>query len=145
MKRSAAITIVAIGLLGVIAFVRWRTPAVTTPLDRKEFAAYASCTEKEAGWAPVQLWWEAPPEVKGQWRAKKAARISLMGGEVFIGDSHIPRGKIRTFLDEQVARGEIDYVVIFSERGARWGDILPALDECRKSRVQIVLLNQYES
>ena len=144
MKNGAVLLVVAGGVLALVGWVLLRPVAVVPPAESQLFADYSVRTEKETGWARVQLWWESTPEMKARWRAKKAARITLTGGEAFSGDTHIPRERLREFLDQRVSTGEIDYVVIFPVKGAKFGEILPALDECRKSRVQIVLLNQYE-
>jgi hypothetical protein len=144
MKRITTVLVLGVMAAGVAYYVLSRP--TTAPLaDRHEYAEYTARTEKDAGLAPVQPWWEESPEIQSQWRARKAVRLMLVHGEVFDGDHHLPREKIRGFLDDLVSKGEIDYVILFPARDTRWGEIFPALDECRKSHVRIVLLNQYES
>jgi hypothetical protein len=145
MKPTAIVLLVGAAFAAIVYFLRPSKPTDSLLAERSAYTDYSTRSAKEEGWAPVQLWWEAPPEMKGEWRARKAARFTLTGGEVFVGDSHIPREKIKAFLDQRVASGEIDYVVLFPTKGTRWSEVFPALDECRKSRVRIVLLNQYES
>ena len=145
MKRSSALLVVCLGIVALACFVLMRSPAAKPQVDRLVFAEYADRTEKEKNWAPVRLWWEASPDGKEPWRAKKAVRITLTRGEAFAGNTHIPRERLREFLDERVSSGEIDYVVVFPAKGTKWGEIFPTLDECRKSRVQIVLLSDHHS
>jgi hypothetical protein len=144
MKRIITLSVVAVAALAVCLSL-WRRGDLDEKLDRARFTAYAERTSANPGWAPVQPWWEAPPDVKDEWRAKKAARLSILQGEAFASGSHIPREEIRAFLDAKVASGEIDYVIVFPQKGARWGEIIAIVDECRRSHVRIVLLNQYES
>jgi hypothetical protein len=124
-------------LVGPRAFEKRSTPA--WPESRGYFS-----DDSESGLAPVQLWWEAPPGEKESWRAKKATRFTLVRGQAFVGDTLIRKEKIREYLDARVQSHEIDYVVIFPEKDSKWGEIFPVLDECRKSRVRIVLLNERE-
>src|SRR5688572_339557 len=103
MKRSIVIFLGAAGLAS-IAYFHWsRTLAGGSLEERREYTEYSARTERESQWAPVQLWWEAPPDVRGEWRARKSARITPIRGEAFVGDSHIPREKIRELLDARVS------------------------------------------
>ncbi|WP_221029977.1 hypothetical protein [Actomonas aquatica] len=113
---------------GQPAFYWWATTANRADLD----------------FAPIQFSWEAPPGVKGYWRVREAERFTLLNGEAFVGDEHLPRERITDYLNEKVRRAEIEYVVVFPAKGSKWGDLFPVLDECRKSEVRIVLLNQIE-
>ena len=110
---------------------------------RRGYAEYAARTEKETGWAPVQLFWEAPAEIETKARVEETVRFTLINGEAFSDGTHVPREKIREFLNLRVAAGEIYRVIVFPNKGARFKEIIPVLDECRKSRVRVVLLNQY--
>jgi hypothetical protein len=131
-----------LGILALVGLVLLRPAAVA---HRQAYAEYSVRTEKETGWAPVQLWWESSPDDKERWRAKNAVRLTLTRGEAFHGNTHIPREHLREFLDARVLSGEIDCVVVFPAKGTKWGEIFPVLDECRKSSVQIVLLSEHES
>jgi hypothetical protein len=93
------------------------------------------------GLAPVAIWREASPERPGYWHASKAAKLNLTAGSIFVGDELLPMEEITNYLDARVKMGEIDYVVIFPDRKAKWMDIFPIIDKCRKSTVKIVLLN----
>jgi hypothetical protein len=110
----------------------------------QDFHAYALRVKTDEQFAEVQAWNEAAPEVKSRWRAARATRIRVLQGQAFVGDTHLPKDEIRGFLDLKVASGEIDHVVVFPSRGAKWGEIVSIVDECRKSRVKIVLLNEHE-
>ncbi len=145
MNRIGIAVLLGVGAAALAFFLLPRSSNVPLLENRREYSEYSVGTEKETSWAPVQLWWEAPPDVQDRWRAKKAERFTLTRGEAFSGNTHVPREKIREFLDERVSRGEVEYVIVFATKGTRWGEIFPVLDECRKSRVRIVLLNQYES
>ena len=90
------------------------------------------------GFAPVQLWGE--PQT---FRTKGAARIVVARGDVHLEDKLIARQDITANLNEMVRDGRIHYVVISSETDTKWGEILPVLDECRKSQVRVVFLNYY--
>ncbi len=139
---SGAAVLLVVYLFLPLLLKRW------TALPLPEYGGYfatASSTEHQNGLAPVQLSWEAPPDEKGYWRTKKSARLLLVQGQAFVGDVLLPREKITAYLNARVQSGEIDYVIIFPVKDTKWGDIFPVLDECRKSRVQIVLLNQFES
>ena len=145
MKNKAVLFSVVLVAVASGCFVFLRFPQKEFLQDRRAYTKYAERTAKESEWAPVQLWWEAPPDVKNEYRARRAARLTFLRGEIFSGDTHVPNENIREFLDQQVLNGAIDYVVIFPAPGMKWGEIFPALDECRKSRVRIVLLNQGDS
>ena len=95
--------------------------------------------------APVQLWAEAPAGEREYWLARKSAQFLIVHGQAMAGKLHVPHGKIRGYLNAKVQNGEIDYVVVLPIRNTKWGDIFPVLDECRKSRVQIVVLKPFES
>lgn len=142
MKRTIALLLVVAGLAALIFGIAQHKPS---RLDHEEFAAYAHRTEKASGLAPIQLWDEAPPEVKGAERAERTARLSLAGGQVFSGDAHIPTDKLREFLNTRVQQDNVLYVLVFAQKGTRWGEVFPVLDECRKSRVRLVLINTIES
>ena len=146
MSRALKLTAIG-GAVLVAAFLGLRTLRDTkesTDDWKDEFRAYVSHVKLEERFAEVQVWNEAPPEVKSRWRAAKAARIRVLQGQAFVGDVHLPKDEIREFLDLKIASGEIDYVVVFPSRGAKWGEIVSIVDECRKSRVKIVLLNEHE-
>src|SRR5262245_50103432 len=113
MKRFVAILAFVIATAGAVFLLSTR-PNPLSHADLREYSDYSARTQREVGWAPVQLWWEAPLEVKGVWRARKAARLTLTGGEAFVEGTHLPREKIREFLDARVTKGEIDYVVLFT-------------------------------
>lgn len=101
--------------------------------------------EAKVGLAPVHIWWESPLGQRDYWRAKKSARLLLVRGEAFVDDVYLPKENVTGYLDARVERGEIEYVIVFPARDTKWGEIFPVLDECRKSRVRVVLLNQFES
>jgi hypothetical protein len=110
--------------------------------EARDYPIATLSTERANGLAPVQLWYEAPPGQKSDWRAKRSARFLLLLGQAYIGDVLLPREKIKAYLDAKVQSGEIDYVVVFPSQETKWNEIFPVIDECRKSRVRIVLLNQ---
>ena len=97
------------------------------------------------GFAPVFIWNEAPPSKRDYHRLTYAARLVVLRGEAFAGDRHIPREKIAAYLNTKVRRREIDSVVIFSTNGTRLSELMPVLDECRKSEVRVVYLNETEA
>ena len=101
--------------------------------------------ERDDHLAKVHLSFEAPPELKHELRFKKAVRLSLVPRGVFVGTEFVPTEKVRAFVDRRVLSREIDYVVLFPARDSKWGDIFPVLEECRRSKVRIVMLNKYES
>ena len=138
LSSGAVILLLSYVLLN-IALPWWLMPHLS---EQRDDSIATLSTERANGLAPLQLWYEAPPGHKGYWRAKRAARFSLVHGEAFVGDVLIPKGEIKAYLDTRVQSGEIDFVVVFPSDQTRWGEIFPVIDECRKSRVRIVLLNQ---
>ena len=128
-----------------VALSHWVKGSLPHFPESSGYFSSSFASERSSGLAPVQVWWERPLEQKGYRRAKKSARLLLVNGQVFVADDLLPRDKITAYLDARVRSGEIDYVVVFPVRNTKWGDIFPVLDECRKSRVRIVLLNQFES
>jgi hypothetical protein len=145
MKRFAALFFAAAicVVAGYLLFPRSKNGARAE--ERREYTEYAARTKGAEGLAPVQLWGEAPPDVKSNWRAARTARLVVTRGQAFFGDRWIPSDEICQYLDAKIAKGEIDYVLVSAAVGAKWGEIVPVVSECRKSRVKIVLLNLYEA
>jgi hypothetical protein len=106
---------------------------------------YANSAEQQNGLAPLQFWRGTPPEHEARGPEKRAVRLLLIRGQAFIGDVLLPREEIKDYLDARVKSGEIEYVVVLPAKDTKWGDIFPVIDECRKSRVRLVLLNRDES
>jgi hypothetical protein len=48
-------------------------------------------------------------------------------------------------LNARVKSDQIEYVIVFPVKDSKWGEIMPVVDECRKSQVKVVYLNQSES
>ncbi|MCX6955206.1 MAG: hypothetical protein NTV51_23885 [Verrucomicrobia bacterium] len=139
MKRIIRLTGVLVTVLGsylVLAHYE---------VDEPDFPLSSGAPGYDSGLSRVCIWWEAPPYVKDNWRLKKAVRFEVVNGEAFMGDQWIPHDKIREFLDQRVLSKEIDYVVVFAKRGAVWKEVVQVVDECAKSSVHKVYLNQFES
>jgi hypothetical protein len=113
------------------------------PPTRTDVRLQTYLFEAPEGLAPVLLWGERPPG-ENYWRTKRAARLLVVKGEAFIDRQHIPHADLAAYLDERVARGEIDHVMITSAVNSRWGELIPTIDACRRSRVRTVLLNYFE-
>ena len=74
-----------------------------------------------------------------------AVRFLLIRGQAFDRDILIPREEIKEYLNARVKSDQIEFVIVFPVKDAKWGEIFPVIDECRKSRVKVVYLNQSES
>jgi hypothetical protein len=98
-----------------------------------------------SGYAPVSLWWEQPLGERNHWRAGKAVRLVVRGGVAFESENPILLEKLTSFLNERIDRDQVKYVVVFPVAGTKWGELIPVIDQCRKSRVEIVLLNQFDT
>jgi hypothetical protein len=120
---------------------RWLLPPEQE--ERAQIAATASAAGNHL--APVLWWGQMPASERDNWRARKPIRFLLVGGQAQVDGTVLPTGRIKAYLDEKVRLAEIDHVVVAPGPNTKWGDLLPVLDECRKSRVQAVLLNPTES
>jgi hypothetical protein len=102
--------------------------------------------ERSNGMAPLALWWAVATDTQGKeyFRKAKAQQIVIIKGFAFIDDKMLPTKTITEYLNQKVASKEIAYVVLLPANDTKWGDLIPIIDECRKSHVRSVLLNYFE-
>lgn len=116
----------------------WRE---TGPADFEWVRSHPFPRERSSEFASVLLW-DAGPRDDPAWRkTKKVGRLAFTRTEVFAGDELIRRENIRGYLDAKVAAQEITSVAVIPASDAKWTDIFSVVDECRKSRVRLVLLS----
>jgi biopolymer transport protein ExbD len=123
-----------------LAFEKWLMPEAE--LEHNGYGGY-SPDDRPNGMARVQLWSGDAHWFKNR-TAKNRVRFVIARGQTFVGDEPIAREKIRTYLDQKVLDREATSVVIVPAKGSSWGEIFPVIDECRRSRVRVVLLMEYE-
>lgn len=94
--------------------------------------------ERTSGFAPVALWWEDPD---GRWKARDTIRLSVLNGLAAHEGRIIPTEELTAYLDHLVVQGRCSYVLLTLPADSTWGEIIPLIDACRRSKVDVVLLN----
>jgi len=109
-------------------------------------AAWASSLEdslsRKNGLAPVLLATEWNDGSSG-WRYAKTLRLTLRKGKVFEGDIPVPAEGLRTYINTAATQRGLEHVMLFPASATTLGELMPVLDECRRSNVEIVLLEGY--
>jgi hypothetical protein len=84
----------------------------------------------------VMLW-------HGYWswgQGEAALNLEEIHGELFCQERIVPRGEITNFINSRLGTDK-SWVVITPSKGARWGEMVQALDACRQSKAELILLN----
>ena len=72
-------------------------------------------------------------------------QLEIVKGQVFVGEKLLRREAIAEFLNVEIkASKEPVYVMIFPAEGSTIGDLMPTLDECRKSQAERLILTAPE-
>jgi hypothetical protein len=135
-----AVLAVASYLILPVVFEKWLYP----PELESRSPLSTALLQGEGLLAPVNMWWETHPDETGQPRLDKSERILVAYGQAFIKGKQIPVRDIKAYLDGKVDRGEMEYVIVYAPKETRWKFLFPIVDQCRKSKVKIVLLDRHE-
>ncbi len=78
------------------------------------------------------------------WRVKNAIRVDVRQGIPHTRDQDgIPIRDLVGYIDAEAVKTGAEYVVISASREEKIGGVVAVIDECRKTRVRAVILNEY--
>ncbi|MDP2137077.1 MAG: hypothetical protein Q8J74_04415 [Candidatus Didemnitutus sp.] len=78
------------------------------------------------------------------WRVKRTIRVDVRQGIPHTRSADgMPIRDLVSYINAEIARTGVDSVVVSASREERIGGVVAVIDECRKSRVRVVVLNQY--
>lgn len=78
------------------------------------------------------------------WRLKNVVRVDVRQGIPHTRDhGGIPIRDLVGYIDAEVARTGAEYVVISASEVEKMGGVVAVIDECRRTRVRAVILNEY--
>ncbi len=113
-----------------------RSTRVEWPESPRWFAGYAEPQSK------------GPKVIIGHdseyWRLKNVVRVDVRQGIPHTRDQDgIPIRDLVSYVDAEAARTGAEYVVISASHEEKIGGVVAVIDECRKTRVRAVILNEY--
>ena len=78
------------------------------------------------------------------WRMKNTIRVDVRQGipHTRNGDG-IPIMDLVSYINAEAARAGVDSVVVSASREEKVGGVVTVIDECRKTRVKVIVLNEY--
>ena len=78
------------------------------------------------------------------WRMRNTIRVDVRQGipHTRTGDG-VPIRDLVRYINTEIARTGVDSVVVSASREEKIGGVVAVIDECRKSRVRVVVLNEY--
>jgi hypothetical protein len=78
------------------------------------------------------------------WRLKNVVRVDVRQGLPHTRDrGGVPIRDLVSYIDAEAGRTGAEYVVISASREEKIGGVVAVIDECRKTRVRAVILNEY--
>jgi hypothetical protein len=69
-----------------------------------------------------------------------AVNLKAIRGQAFVGEELIPLSRVTGFINARI-RSDTNYVILTPVKGARWGEMFPVLDACRRSKAAAVYVN----
>jgi hypothetical protein len=96
--------------------------------------------DRMTAFAPVILWDDKVPDGLGSWKNEKSISIELSRGVVLISGSEIDTKDLRNYLDRRILRDPFKFLIVEPSRDTSWRDLWKVLDECRQSKIELVLL-----
>lgn len=130
----AGVLIIAAAFAGRTALLR--ATHIEWPESPSWFAGYAEQPSKD------------PRVIIGHdsqyWRLKNVIRVDVRQGLPHTRNQDgIPIRDLISYIDAEVARTGAEYVVVSASREEKIGGVVAVIDECRKTRVSVVILNEY--
>ncbi len=78
------------------------------------------------------------------WRLKNVVRVDVRQGIPHTRDQDgIPIRDLVSYIDAEAARTGAEYVVVSASHEEKIGGVVAVIDECRKTRMRAVILNEY--
>lgn len=78
------------------------------------------------------------------WRLKNVIRVDVRQGIPHTRDhDSMPITDLISYIDAEAAKTGAEYVVVSASREEKIGGVVAVIDECRKTRVRAVVLNEY--
>ena len=134
---------ILVGAYFALPAIRQKSVATTDAKPSKLLTIFRGVPAGD-GTAAILFWSYATAREKAHWGAKRAARLLVLENRTLVDHEEISIDRIRDYLDSKVRGGTIEYVVV-TMRDTPRSESLAVIEQCRRSRVAIVIIETLPS